>query len=46
MIPNQDFWDMIATIIVLITLYNNFNTTIANLLETKDKTINYIQSIL
>lgn len=46
MTPEQDLWDMIAIIIILNTLYNNFDTTIARLLETKVKLIDQIQSIL
>ena len=42
----QDLWDMIAIVIALDSLYDNFNTTTANLLEVGNKTIDQIQSIL
>ena len=37
---------MIAIVIALDTLYDNFETTIASLLETGNKIIDQIQSIL
>ena len=39
MTPGRDLWDIIAIIITLNLLYENFNTTTASLLETGDKTI-------
>ena len=38
-IPERDFWDTIAIIIVLNFLHENFDTTIISLLEIEDKTI-------
>ena len=46
MTPGRDLWDIIAIIIALNLLYKDFETTIASLLETGNKTINQIQSIL
>ena len=46
MTSGRDLWDTIAIVIALDTLYNNFNTTTASLLESGDKTIDQIQSIL
>lgn len=46
MTPDQDFWDMIAIVIALDTLYDNFETIKTSLPESRDKTINQIQSIL
>lgn len=43
---NCDLWDIIAIVIVLNSLHNNFDITIISLLETKDKSIDKIQSIL
>lgn len=42
----RDLWDTIAIVIVLDTLHDNFDTITASLLETRDKTIDQIQSIL
>lgn len=42
----QDLWDTIALVIALDSLHNNFDTTTASLLETGDKSVNEIQSIL
>ncbi len=42
----QDLWDTIAIVIILDTLYDDFETTITSLLESGDKIINQIQSIL
>ncbi len=44
--PNQDLWDMIAIVIALDLLHKDFDTTTASLLETSDKIIDQIQSIL
>lgn len=46
MTPGQDLWDMIAIVIALDSLHKDLNMTIASLLETGDKTIDQIQSIL
>lgn len=46
MTPNRDFWNTIAIVITLDSLHEDFDTTIASLLETGDKTIDQIQSIL
>lgn len=46
MTPDQDFWDMIAIVIALDTLHDNFETIKTSLPESRDKTINQIQSIL
>lgn len=42
----QDLWDMIAIVIALDSLHEDFDTTTASLLEAGDKTIDQIQSIL
>ena len=42
----QDLWDTIAIVIALDSLHEDFDTTTASLLETGDKTIDQIQSIL
>ncbi len=42
MTPGRDFWDTIAIVIALDSLYKNFDTTITSLLETDDKTIDQI----
>ena len=46
MTPGQDLWDTIAIVIALDSLHKDFDTTTASLLETGDKTIDQIQSIL
>lgn len=46
MTPGRDLWDTIAIVIALDSLHEDFDTTIASLLETGDKTIDQIQSIL
>lgn len=46
MTPGRDLWDTIAIVIALDTLHDDFDTTTASLLETGDKTIDHIQSIL
>lgn len=46
MISGQDFWDTIVIVIVLDTLHDNFNITTTSLLESRDKIIDQIQSIL
>ncbi len=46
MTPNRDLWDTIAIVIALDSLHEDFDTTTASLLETGDKTIDQIQSIL
>ena len=46
MTPNRDLWDTIAIVIALDSLHQDFDTTTASLLETGDKTIDEIQSIL
>lgn len=46
MTPGRDLWGMIAIVITFNSLHKNFDTTIASLLETDDKTIDQIQSIL
>ncbi len=46
MTPGWDLWDTIAIVIALDSLHKDFNTTTASLLETGDKTIDEIQSIL
>ena len=46
MTPSRDLWDTIAIVITLDTLHDAFETITANLLETGDKTIDQIQSIL
>lgn len=45
-IPIQDLGDIIAIVIALDFLYQNCDTTTASLLETSDKTIDKIRSIL
>lgn len=40
MTPEQDLWNIIAIIIVLNLLHEDFDTTTASLLETGNKTIN------
>ncbi len=42
----RDLWDTIAIVIALDSLHSDFDTTTASLLETGDKTIDQIQSIL
>lgn len=44
--PGQDFWDIITIVIALDTLYNNVEIIMTSLLESRDKMINQIQSIL
>lgn len=44
--PGCDLWDTIAIVIALDSLHDDFDTTTASLLETGDKTIDQIQSIL
>ena len=46
MTPGRDLWDTIAIVIALDTLHDDFDTTTASLLESGDKTIDQIQSIL
>ena len=46
MTPGRDLWDTIAIVIALDSLHEDFDTTTASLLETGDKTIDQIQSIL
>ena len=46
MTPGQDLRDIIAIVIALDTLHDNFNTTTTSLLESENKTIDQIQSIL
>ena len=46
MTPNRDFWDTIAIVIALDSLHEDFDTTTTSLLETSNKTIDQIQSIL
>lgn len=46
MTPDRDLWDTIAIIIALDNLHDDYDTTTASLLETGDKTIDEIQSIL
>ena len=46
MTSRQDFWDMITIEIVLNSLQKNFDTTIVSLLDTENKSIDQIQSIL
>lgn len=46
MTPNQNFWNVIAIVIALESLYQDFDTTISSLLEIGNKTIDKIQSIL
>ena len=42
----RDFWDTIAIVIALDTLYNNFKTSTTSLLKSEDKMIDQTQSIL
>lgn len=42
----QDFWDIIAIVIALNMLYNDFNTIATNLFKSEDKIIEQIQNIL
>lgn len=44
--PGQDLWDIIAIVITLDSLYKDFNTTNASLLEMGNKGIDQIQGIL
>lgn len=44
--PDWDIKDTIAIVITPDILHNNFYTTTASLLKTRDKKINQIQSIL
>lgn len=44
--PGRDLWDTIAIVIALESLHRDFDTTTASLLETGDKSIDEIQSIL
>lgn len=46
MTPGRDLWDTIAIVIALDSLHEDFDTTTASLLETGDKIIDQIQSIL
>lgn len=46
MTSGRDLWDIIVILIVLDSLYKNFETTTASLLETGSKTIKIIQNIL
>ncbi len=46
MTSGRDLWDTIAIVIALDTLHDGFDTTTASLLESGDKTIGQIQSIL
>ncbi len=46
MTPNRDLWDTIAIVIAFDSLHQDFDTTTASLLETGDKSIDEIQSIL
>lgn len=41
-ISDQNFWNVIAIVISLNILYNNFDIIINSLLEIDDKTINQI----
>lgn len=43
---NRNFWNTIVIVITLDSLYKDFNTTIVSLLETEDKTIDQVQSLL
>ncbi len=43
---NRDLWDTIAIMIALDLLHEDFDTTTASLLETGNKTIDQIQSLL
>lgn len=44
--PGRDLWDIIMIVITLDFLYEDFNITTVSLLETRDKIIHQIQSIL
>lgn len=46
MTPSKDLWDIIVIVIALNFLSKDFDTTIASLLKTGDKTIDQIQNIL
>ncbi len=46
MTPGRDLWDTIAIVIALDSLHEDFDMTTASLLETGDKMIDEIQSIL
>lgn len=46
MTSGWNIWDIIAIVITPDILHNNFHTTTASLLKTRDKKINQIQSIL
>lgn len=46
MILNRDLWNTIAIMIILDSLYEDFDTITVSLLETSNKTINQIQNIL
>lgn len=46
MTSDCNFWDIIAIVIALDILYNDFDIIITSLLQTSDKMINQIQSIL
>lgn len=39
MTPDQDLWDTIVIVIILDSLYNNFDMTMASLLKAENKTI-------
>lgn len=45
-IPKWDIWDIIAIVVALDSLHNNFETTTTSILEQGDKTIDEIQQIL
>lgn len=46
MTPNNNLWNIIVIVIVLDCLHKDFNITTASLLETGNKIIDQIQSIL
>lgn len=46
MTARWDFFDIIAIVIIFDTLHNNFELTTASILETGDKTIKEIRSII
>ena len=46
MTAKRKLFDIIAIIIILNILYRNFKITIASILETRDKSIEVIQSII
>lgn len=46
MTPGWDPWDTITIMITLNSLHKDFDTTTASLLETENKPIDQIQSIL